>query len=52
MEEREKETPVVESAKTLPRSQAGFLLSRVTRTEAYALGVKIFDPATRLEMTP
>ena len=33
-------------------SAAGFHVSRLTRGEAYNLGVKIFDPNTRAEITP
>lgn len=33
-------------------SEAGFPVSRVTRTDAWKMGVKIFDTATRKEITP
>ena len=36
----------------LSRSQAGFILSRVTRTQAHGMGVKIYDPRTREDITP
>jgi len=34
------------------RSRAGFAVSRVTRTQACELGVKIYDPNTRAAITP
>jgi phage FluMu gp28-like protein len=37
---------------TLYRTEAGFTLSRVSRTEAYAMGVKIYDQSTRKPITP
>ncbi len=36
----------------LAYSQAGFPLSRVTRAQAHGMGVKIYDPLTRAEITP
>jgi phage FluMu gp28-like protein len=33
-------------------SQSGFLLSRVTRTQAHQFGVKIYDPRTREPISP
>lgn len=33
-------------------SAAGFLVSRVSRTAAYSMGQKIYDPKTRREVTP
>lgn len=33
-------------------SAAGFLVSRVSRSAAFAMGQKIFDPKTRKEVTP
>lgn len=33
-------------------SSAGFLVSRVTRTEAWKMGVKVYDPNTRKPITP
>ena len=35
-----------------PLSEAGFPVSRVPRSLAYTMGVKIYDPATRREITP
>lgn len=37
---------------TFFRSAAGFTVSRVTRTAAYAMGVKIYDRNTRQPITP
>lgn len=34
------------------RSALGFSVSRVTRTEAWRMGVKVFDPNTRQPITP
>ena len=34
------------------KSVAGFMVSRVTRTEAHAMGVKVYDPNTRQSITP
>jgi phage FluMu gp28-like protein len=33
-------------------SRAGFAVSRVTRTEAHRMGVKVYDPNTRQPITP
>jgi phage FluMu gp28-like protein len=33
-------------------SAAGFAVSRVTRTAAHAMGVKVYDPSTRQAITP
>ena len=35
-----------------PLSEANYPVSRMPRSEAYKLGVRIFDPATRREITP
>jgi len=37
---------------TVFQSAAGFSVSRLTRSEAYKLGVEIFDPNTRASITP
>ncbi len=34
------------------RSAAGFTVSRVSRTAAHAMGVQVFDPATRAAISP
>ncbi|ODU23722.1 MAG: hypothetical protein ABS95_03205 [Verrucomicrobia bacterium SCN 57-15] len=42
----------VEGKPTLYKTDAGFTLSRVSRTEAHGMGVKIYDQATRKPITP
>lgn len=37
---------------TFFESTAGFIVSRVTRTEAWKMGVKVFDPKTRASIHP
>lgn len=44
--------PLPPDAVCLGWSQSGFLLSRVTRTQAHQMGVKIYDPRTREPITP
>jgi phage FluMu gp28-like protein len=44
--------PLPHDATCLSYSQSGFLLSRVTRTEAHRFGVKIYDARTREPITP
>jgi phage FluMu gp28-like protein len=44
--------PLPADAIGLSWSQSGFIVSRVTRTQAYQFGVKIYDPRTRESITP
>ena len=41
-----------EEAARIFRSRAGYAVSRITRTEAHGMGVKIYDANTRAAVSP